>query len=285
MNTDVTESRRAGALRGLRDALPIILAYIPVGATFGVVAVSHGLPVWMAPLISLVIYAGAAQFIFVTLAAVGAGPVSMIVTLLLVNLRHALYGATLGRAFARWPEARKWLAAWGLTDEVFAVLGARVTVGVARGEATDRVISQPYHYALAFASYAAWVGGTVAGALIPARQPARAAAALTFGLPALFLALLLDQRPARPQLAAALLGALVAVGVRQLFTSGADIVAGALAGATLGALLAARAEHASAAPSSLDPAVQGDDILPYSRPMALFVSPTNEERPSWLISK
>ena len=82
----------------------------------------------------------------------------------------------------------------------------------------------------------------MAGALIGAAVPAPVAAALTFGLPALFLALLLNQRPTRPQLAAALLGALVAVGVRQLTTSGADIVAGALAGATLGALLAARAE-------------------------------------------
>lgn len=247
MNTEATtESRRAGALRGLRDALPIILAYIPVGATFGVVAVSRGLPVWMACLISLVIYAGAAQFIFVTLAAVGAGPVSMIVTLLLVNLRHALYGATLGRAFARWPEARKWLGAWGLTDEVFAVLGARVNSGVEKGGSPERMVSQPYHYALAFASYAAWVGGTVAGALIGAAVPARVAAALTFGLPALFLALLLNQRPTRPQLAAALLGALVAVAVRQLTTSGADIVAGAVVGATIGALLAARAERQAA---------------------------------------
>ncbi len=242
MNTEATRSgRRVEALRGLRDALPIVLAYVPVGVTFGVVAVSNGLPVWMACLLSLVIYAGASQFIFVTLAAAGAGPLSMIVTLLLVNLRHALYGATLGRAFARWPEARRWLGGWGLTDEVFAVLGARVTASVARGESPERVISQPYHYALAFAAYAAWVGGTVAGALIGAAVPAPVAAALTYGLPALFLALLLNQRPSHPQLAAALLGALVAVAVRQVTTSGADIVAGALTGATLGALLAARA--------------------------------------------
>jgi 4-azaleucine resistance transporter AzlC len=241
--TEASASRRAEALRGLRDALPIVLAYVPVGVTFGVVAVSNGLPVWMACLLSLVIYAGASQFIFVTLAAAAAGPVSMVVTLLLVNLRHALYGATLGRAFARWPEARKWLAAWGLTDEVFAVLGARVTGATARGEAPERVISQPYHYALAFAAYAAWVGGTVVGALIGQAVPAPIAAALTYGLPALFLALLLNQRPTRPQLAAALLGALVAVAVRQLTTSGADIVAGALVGATVGALLAARAER------------------------------------------
>src|SRR5512146_3355260 len=135
MTAGATTSRRAEALRGLRDAIPIVLAYVPVGATFGVVAVSNGLPVWMACLLSLAIYAGASQFIFVTLAAAFAGPVSMIVTLLLVNLRHALYGATLGRAFARWPEGRKWLGAWGLTDEVFAVLGARITTSVAQGEA------------------------------------------------------------------------------------------------------------------------------------------------------
>lgn len=228
---------REEALRGLRDGLPIVLAYAPVAATFGVVSVSAGLPVWVTLLVSLVIYAGAAQFIFVTLVAV-AGPLSIIVTLLLVNLRHALYGATLGRAYARWPEARKWLAAGGLTDEVFVALGARMNRGVAAGQEIEETISPAYHYALATAAYAAWVGGTAVGALVGAAVPPPVAAALTYGLPALFLALLLNQRPTSAHLAAALMGALVAVAVRHVTTSGADIVAGALAGATLGALLA-----------------------------------------------
>jgi 4-azaleucine resistance transporter AzlC len=227
---------RAEALRGLRDALPIILAYVPVGATFGVVAVSRGLPVWMACLISVIIYAGAAQFIFVTLAAALTGPLAMIITLLLVNLRHALYGATLGRAYARWPLSLAWLGAWGLTDEVFTVLGAGVNRRVMAGQEIEQTISPPYHYALVFSVYGAWVTGTVAGALIGAAVPTNIATILNYALPALFLALLLNQRPTWPQLVAALLGALVAVAVRTFTTSGADIVAGALAGATVGAL-------------------------------------------------
>jgi 4-azaleucine resistance transporter AzlC len=238
-----TVNTRAEALRGLRDALPVIIAYVPVGATFGVVAVSRGLPIWMACLISIAIYAGAAQFIFVTLAAALTGPIAMIATLLLVNLRHALYGATLGRAYARWPVARAWLGAWGLTDEVFTVLGARVNRSVAAGEEIERVVSQPYHYTVAFSVYAAWVAGTMAGALIGAAVSTSVAAILTYALPALFLALLLNQRPTWAQLAAALLGALVAVTVRYFTASGADIVAGALAGATLGALLGSRVQR------------------------------------------
>lgn len=233
-------SMRGELLRGLRDATPVILAYVPVGATLGVVAVSAGLPVWLAVLTSLVIYSGAAQFVFVTLAAALTGPPAMIVTLLLMNLRHALYGATLGRAFARWREGPKWLGAWGLTDEVFAVLGARVNASVAEGAEIERVIRPAYHYTLAFSAYAAWVGGTLAGALIGAAVPPPVAAALTYALPALFLALLLNQRPTSPQLAAALTGGLVAVAVRHYTTSGADIVAGALVGASVGALVAAR---------------------------------------------
>lgn len=245
-STTTTPDRRAEVSRGLRDALPIIMAYAPVGATFGVVAVSRGLPVWMACLISVVIYAGAAQFIFVTLAAALTGPLAMIVTLLLVNLRHALYGATLGRAYARWPLPQAWLGAWGLTDEVFAVLGAGVNRRVAEGQKIEQTISPAYHYALAFPVYASWVAGTVAGALIGAAVPANVAIILSYALPALFLALLLNQRSTWPQLAAALLGALVAVATRMFTTSGADIVAGALAGATLGALLGARVERGKA---------------------------------------
>jgi 4-azaleucine resistance transporter AzlC len=222
-------NHKSEIMRGLRDALPIMLAYFPVGATFGVVAVSRGLPAWIAVLTSLVIYAGAAQFILASLYATGIAPIPFALTLLLVNLRHVLYGATVGPAFTKWRERQKWVAAFGLTDEVFAVAGSRIL----REPPTP-----PYHYALAFASYASWVGGTVAGAAVGSIVPGPVATVLAFGLPALFLALLLSQAFGLPQLVAALMGALAAVVATLLGASGIGIVAGALLGATAGVLVA-----------------------------------------------
>ena len=194
--------RRAQMLRGLRDAVPIMLAYFPVGATFGVVAVSRGLPAWVAVLSSLVIYAGASQFILASLYATGIAPIPFALTLLLVNMRHILYGATVGPAFAKWRERQKWIAAFGLTDEVFAVTGSRIL---------REPPAPPYQFTLGFASYSAWVGGTVAGAAVGSIVPEPVATVLAFGLPALFLALLLNQAFGLPQLVAAVLGALAAV--------------------------------------------------------------------------
>ncbi|MCX7889475.1 MAG: AzlC family ABC transporter permease, partial [Rhodobacteraceae bacterium] len=123
-----------------------------------------------------------------------------------------------------------WAWAWGLTDEVFgATLGA-----LARGQR----FAEAYMFGIGLGAYAAWVGGTAAGAAAgggalegwPAID-----AALGFMLPALFLALLLSilSRRQVPVIAVASL-ATVAVTVSVSPTSG--ILAGMLAGAAAGTL-------------------------------------------------
>lgn len=219
---------RSDLLRGLRDALPIILAYFPIAATYGVLASSHGLPFWLTVLISLVIYAGASQFILLSLYVAGLAALPLAITLLLVNLRHALYGTTLGSAFARWSEAQKWIAGFGLTDEVFAVASSRI------GQTPP---TPAYQYALAFASYASWVSGSAVGAAVGGIVPPGVAIALAFGLPALFLALLLGQKLHLAHITAALCGAATAIVAQQLGASGAGLIAGAVLGATAGALV------------------------------------------------
>ncbi len=216
-------------LDGLLASLPIVLGYFPIAFSFGVAATRADFTALEAFALSLIIYAGASQFLALALLSSGAPVLVAAFTLVAMNLRHVLYGPALMReAGADAGRRHAWVWAWSLTDEVFGqALGA-----LARGQR----FSEAYMFGLGFGAYAAWVAGTLAGALAgggalegwPALN-----AGLGFMLPALFLALLLSilSRPQLPVIAVA--GLATVVGTLGLSpTSG--ILLGMLAGAVAG---------------------------------------------------
>lgn len=214
---------------GLIGALPIVLGYLPIAFSFGVAAVRAGLSPLEAVGLSVIIYAGASQFLALALI-VGSAPLLVAAfTLIAMNLRHVLYGPALMKRAGR-GASRRWAALWAfsLTDEVFgAALGA-----LARG----RRFSEAYMFGLGVAAYAAWVAGTALGALAgggalegwPVLD-----AALGFMLPALFLALLLSIL-SRAQLPVIAVAGLVTVAVTLAVSPTSGILAGMLAGALVG---------------------------------------------------
>ncbi|KLU60749.1 inner membrane protein YgaZ [Peptococcaceae bacterium CEB3] len=211
----------------LQDSMPIVTAYFPIAMTFGVLSVAGGIVWWMTILISACVYAGGAQFMLVGLVLANSSPVSTVVTVLLVNLRHFLYGTTLGPAFQKWTEKHKWIAAFGLTDEVFAVTSSRLQ---------EKAPTPLYQFVFVFACYGSWVAGTIAGVGIGSAVPTAISQVLGFALPALFLALLFLGERSAAHLIAALSGALLAIAATLLHMGSAGIVIGAVAGATLGLL-------------------------------------------------
>ncbi len=214
---------------GLIAALPIAMGYLPIAFSFGIAATRAGLTEAEAVMLSVVIFAGAAQFLALALITSGAPLILSAFTLIAMNLRHLLYGPALLKAAGHEASTRRaWAWAFGLTDEVFgASLGA-----IARG----RRFSEPFMLGLGFGAYAAWVLGTAAGALAgggalqdwPALD-----AGLGFMLPALFLALLLSILT-RPQLPPIAVAAVVCIGATLVWSSTAGILAGMLAGALTG---------------------------------------------------
>ncbi|MDE2120578.1 MAG: AzlC family ABC transporter permease, partial [Betaproteobacteria bacterium] len=100
-------------LRGMVDTVPLLLGAAPFGLIFGALAAPDGLPAPGALAMSALVFAGSAQFIALTLLAAQAGPLVIVLTTLVVNLRHALYAATLlpmvARLRLRW---RMLLAFW-----------------------------------------------------------------------------------------------------------------------------------------------------------------------------
>jgi 4-azaleucine resistance transporter AzlC len=223
------QDTRPGFQSGLIAALPIVMGYFPIAFSFGVAATRAGLNEVEAVMLSVLIYAGAAQFLALALVTSGAPLVLAGLTLIAMNIRHMLYGPALLKKAGPDADTRHAYAwAFGLTDEVFgAALGA-----MARGER----FSQSFMFGLGGAAYAAWISGTAAGAYAGAGAlegwPALDAA-LGFMLPALFLSLLLSilNRAQLPVIASA---AVATIGVTLAWSSTAGILAGMLAGAIAG---------------------------------------------------
>lgn len=217
---------------GLITAMPIALGYFPIAFSFGVAATRAGLTPLEAFGLSLIIYAGAAQFLALALIASGAPVLVAAFTLVAMNVRHVLYGPALMKRAG--PGARRrwaWAWAFGLTDEVFgAALGA-----LARGRVA---FSEPFMFGLAIGAYAAWLSGTALGAYAgggalegyPALN-----AALGFMLTALFLALLLSILT-RAQVPVIAVAGVATVAVGLVWSGTAGILAGMIAGAFAGVL-------------------------------------------------
>lgn len=123
----MTESEKREFLCGARDTLPMIVGAIPFGILFGALATTAGLSVWATMAMSLLVFAGSSQFVAATLIGQGVGGVVIVITTFMVNLRHALYSASLGPYFKGY--SQKWLLpmAFMLTDETYAVVIKRFT--------------------------------------------------------------------------------------------------------------------------------------------------------------
>ncbi len=216
---------------GLAAALPIVLGYLPIAFSFGVAATQAGFTAMEATALSLLIYAGASQFLALALLSPGAPILVTVLTLIAMNLRHLVYGPALMKAAGSDASTRRvWAWGFGLTDEVFGqALGS-----LAKGQR----FSERYMFGLGLAAYAAWVGGTAIGAYAGGSaldgSPA-ISAALGFMLPALFLALLLSLI-ARPQVPVIVVAAAATIAGTLAISATAGILAGIAAGAAAGVI-------------------------------------------------
>ena len=207
------------------------MGYFPIAFSFGVAATQGGFTGLEAFALSLIIYAGASQFLALALLSSGAQVLVAAFTLIAMNLRHVLYGPALMREAGEGATRRHaWGWAWGLTDEVFGqALGA-----LARGQR----FSEPYMFGLGLGAYASWVSGTVVGAYAGGGAlegwPA-VNAGLGFMLPALFLALLLSILNRR-QLPVIVVAGAVTVAATLAISATSGILLGMLAGAVAGVL-------------------------------------------------
>ena len=211
----------------LRASLPVLFGYVPLGIAFGVLFAGLGYPWFYAPLMSVIVYTGAAQFMSVSLLAAGAGLLEIGLTTLLLNARHLFYGLSLAPRYPQRGLARLYLM-FGLTDETYSLLTSQPP----RENATG------FYLKVTALNQSYWVIGSAIGALLGAGVNVDTRG-LDFALTALFVVMVIEQalsiREARPFLIAALSGAAALV----LFEPGHLLLAG-LALATVLLVLDAR---------------------------------------------
>ena len=181
-------------LGGARDQLPILLGVIPFGVIFGALAVSAGIPAFEAQSFSLFIFAGSAQFIAVSLIAEAASPFLIVLTILVVNLRHMLYSASLAPHVYHLANRWKIPLSWLLTDEAFIIASSRYRRG-------NIEFAHWYYLGTGLMLWAAWQLSTFLGIALGVLIPP--GIGLDFALPLTFMAVILPTLTDRPAWAAA----------------------------------------------------------------------------------
>lgn len=174
---------------GVVKGLPISIGYFAIAMTFGLIAVSIGLNVWAAVSMSILVYAGASQFVALELLAAGTGLIEIVITTLILNLRHLLMSTVVAE---RLQATRKWsaLLSFGITDETFVV--STVTQADEDEEKeTELTLHPAYLGGILIVSYGGWIAGTVIGSLFAQWIPVSLATSLGVALYAMFIGLLI----------------------------------------------------------------------------------------------
>lgn len=218
---------------GMRDTSSILLGYIVTGLAFGIVARAAGFSIAEVALMSLILYAGSAQFIVVALFGAGASISAIMFTVLLVNLRHLLYSAALAPYVRHLPAWLNALIGAELTDETFALTSSKLMQGRPARGAWFLGIHTTVHLV--------WVASTALGALLGNALGDLRVWGLDFALPAMFAGLIFMQMAHRKHkrlpLLITLLSAIVAITLTQYIASGWAVIIATLIGATMGLVL------------------------------------------------
>lgn len=193
-----------------------------MGFAFGAVATSNGLGLGQTGLMSLIVFAGASQFIAVGMLAGGAGAVSVVATTFLVNLRHLLMSASIAEKTSELSDRLLPLFSFGVTDETFAL-----------NSAVDR---HPIHYlGVNTGAYIGWVAGSVAGGLAGGLK--YDFSALDFVIPATFICLLVLVVSSWRHVAVAMVSGAVILVVIPVLGVGTGVAVATITGAGLGMML------------------------------------------------
>lgn len=108
-------------VEGFKKSLPVAMGYLPAGIAFGVLAQVAGIPIWAVMMLSIVLYAGAAQYACLPMLSAGL-PIGNIATnIAAINLRHVFYGMPLLNYLPKQKLAKVYCL-FALTDETFSVI-------------------------------------------------------------------------------------------------------------------------------------------------------------------
>lgn len=171
--------RKTEFLKGFTAGLSIALGYMPVALTFGFIAETTGLTLIETIGMSAFVFAGAAQYMSLSLIAIGTGTLEIIFTTFIINIRHLLMSTAINEKAEKDHPLIKSIYAFGMTDEVFAVTSTK-----------DGKLTSAYILGVAFIAYSSWVIFSGIGFIVGTSLPEIVQKSMSIALYALFIALL-----------------------------------------------------------------------------------------------
>ena len=168
-------------LKGVKDGIPIGLAYFAVSFTFGIMAASGGISPWDAGLISLTNLTSAGQFAAMTVIFADGSYFELFLTQFIINLRYLLMSLSLSqKVSAEEPRFHRFLYAFGITDEIFGI-----------GVSQPGKVSAFYYYGAMSMAIPGWTLGTVVGAVSGNLLPDFIVSALSLAIYGMFIAIVI----------------------------------------------------------------------------------------------
>jgi 4-azaleucine resistance transporter AzlC len=214
-------------------AWPICLGYVPLGLALGVISQKAGLHPLEIGLMSLLVFAGSAQFIAVSMLSNGAGAVSIIFTALAVNLRHLLMSSSLALNMGNASKRIMSLFAYGVTDESFGV-------NLSRFRAGDWDIKRAL--VVNHATNITWVAATIIGGYAGQQIPPESFG-IDYALIAMFIGLLVMQLRGHKYVVTALIAGALAVILSLALPGYLYIVLASVVAAAVGVVFKKRAKR------------------------------------------
>ena len=196
-------SPRSELISGIKAELPLMIAVIPFGMIYGILAIGVGIPASSAQAMSIILFAGSAQFVSAQLFGMGVPAGIIVATIVVVNLRHILYSASIAPYLQKLPNRWKWSLAYLLTDEAYAVTILQYRQGIS----TDN--KHWFFLGAGLTLWTTWQLSTAAGIFLGASIPT--SWSLDFTLALTFIALVVPTLKDRASFGAALTAGVIAV--------------------------------------------------------------------------
>jgi len=197
--------RRPEFIRGIRAELPILVGVLPFGMIYGVLAIDAGIPPAAAQAMSFIVFAGSSQFLATQLIHLATPGMVVVLSIFVVNLRHALYSASIAQYLQSLSKPWKLLLSYLLTDEAYAV--AIIHYQQVPGREPNH--RHWFFLGSGLALWGTWQASTAAGIYLGAVVPA--SWSLDFTLALTFIALVVINLKDNASLAAAISAGVTAV--------------------------------------------------------------------------
>lgn len=219
--------------QGIKEAIPIVLGYLPLGFAFGVLAKEAGMSVAQATMMSVLCFTGAGQYIAIGIMQAGGAVITIIMANTLVNLRYLLFAtSTVPYLKDRVQPLVASLLSYGLTDETYAV---------AMNHYQNHPATASYLAGLNLTSHLGWIGSTLLGAVFGSFITNTDQLGLGFALPAMYICLLVLMINRRTDILVAVFTAITCLIIGYLVPATMDnlsnIIIATIIGATIGVII------------------------------------------------